>query len=104
MKEIKKFSQLLDLFVFDINKQMQIKGKDPSVYDVWKKIIKKDDVLLDVILEDIKDSIIVLRVRHPGIAQQIRMKEKKIISIFNKELPKLKLIGIDIIIHSVFMN
>lgn len=104
MKEIKKFSQLLDSFVFDINKQMEKKNKDINAYTIWEKIRKKDDVLLDVILEDIKDSIIVLRVRHPGIAQQIRMKEKKIISIFNKELPKLKLIGIDIIIHSVFMN
>ena len=104
MKEIKKFSQLLDSFVFNINKQMEKKNKDINAYTIWEKIRKKDDVLLDVILEDIKDSIIVLRVRHPGIAQQIRMKEKKIISIFNKELPKLKLIGIDIIIHSVFMN
>jgi len=104
VKEIKKFSQLLDSFVFDINKQMEKKNKDINAYTIWEKIRKKDDVLLDVILEDIKDSIIVLRVRHPGIAQQIRMKEKKIISIFNKELPKLKLIGIDIIIHSVFMN
>lgn len=102
MKEIKKFSQLIDLFVFDINKQMQIKGKDPSVYDVWKKIIKKDTIFSDVELEDIRDFTIILRVRHPGIAQQIRMKEKKIISIFNKKLPKLKLMGIDIIIHSVF--
>ena len=104
MKEIKKFSQLLDSFVFDINKQMQRKNKDVNAYTIWEKIIKKKLIFSDVVLEDVKDSIIVLRVRHPGIAQQIRMKEKKIISIFNKELPKLKIIGINIIIHSTFVN
>ena len=84
MKETKKLSELIPHFIDRIVKETNLKIECSDVHNIWKDLIKEENLPLDSTLEDIDGSAIIIHVNHPGSAQQIRMKEKIIIQAFNK--------------------
>ena len=85
-------------FLLDIEKKMGRENKDVKVYDVWDEVIQKENMTFGVSLEDVRNSTLIVYARHPGMAQQIRLKSKKILLAFNKKLPNLKVNKISIIL------
>ena len=104
MKEIKKLSDLMSAFISDINEKMERENKDVRIYDIWEEIKEKEKLPAEVLLEDVKNSFLIVKVSHPGVAQQIRMKKNVIINIFNARYNLLNLKGIKIILESKLKN
>ena len=102
MKEISKLSGLVEHFLLDIENKMGRENKDIKVYDIWEEVMQKEGMIFDVSLEDVRDSSLIVYVKHPGMAQQIRFKSKKILAMFKERLPTLKLNKIVIMIKDEF--
>ncbi|MGP1414561.1 MAG: DciA family protein [Treponema sp.] len=102
MKEIKKFSNLLDDYISTLTAQMQSKKKNINVYNYWETILEKENLSSNSYLDDFKNDTLFIRVEHPGIAQQIRIKTNKIINDFKNAFPDLNIRKINIIVDAVF--
>ena len=102
MKGIKKLSSLLDVYVSLLTNKMQDKKKNISIYNYWEVIMEKESLSINSYLDDFKNNTLFVHVDHPGVAQQIRMKNKKIISEFKNKFPELDIKKINIIVDSVF--
>jgi len=100
VKEISKLSELMKEFLSDIEKKIDRENKDIKVYDVWDEIIRKESMKGDISLEDIRNSSLMVYVKHPGMAQQIRLKSRKILSEFNARFPNLKVSKINIMLKN----
>jgi len=97
--EINKVSELMKSFLLYVEKKMQRENRDVRVYDIWDKVIKKENISFGASLEDVKGSSLIVHVRHSGVAQQIRLKSRKLLSAFNEEVPDLKIKKISIFIE-----
>ena len=102
MKEIKSFSNLLKDYISILTTRMENKKKNVNIYDAWEEIVKKENLSSSSYLDDCRDNTIFIRVEHPGMAQQIKMKNNKIIKEFKDKFPNLNIKKINIIIDSVF--
>lgn len=102
MKEIKKLSKLLEAYVSALTERMQNRKKDINIYNYWDVVIKKENLPFNSYLNDFKNNIFFVHVDHPGNAQQIRMKSKKIINDFNITFPDLNIKKINIIVDVNF--
>ena len=107
MKEINKLSELVGCFLLDVEKKMERENKDIKVYDVWDEIVNKENMSIGISLEDVKNGTLIVHAKHPGMAQQIRLKTKKILSVFKEKVPNVKVNKIKIVLKddfSSFMN
>ena len=102
MKEIKGLSRLLDDYISLLTIQMDNKKRNISIYDAWEDIIEKENLSSNSYLDDFKNGTIIIRVEHPGAAQQIRMKNKQIINEFKNTFPDLNVYKLNIIVDTVF--
>lgn len=102
MKEINKLSELVGCFLLDIEKKMERENKDIKVYDVWDEIVNKENMSIGISLEDVKNGTLIVHARHPGMAQQIRLKTKKILSAFKEKVPNVKVNKIKIVLKDDF--
>lgn len=101
MKEVKKFSDLLDSYISVLNLRMQNKKKNVDIYDLWQEIAENENISSNSYLDNFNNNTIFIHVDHPCIAQQIRMKKKMIIEEFKVKFPNLNIKKINIIIDSV---
>lgn len=90
----------MNLFISDISKKMEAENKDLYIYDIWEKIKISENIPLSASLEDVKNSCLIIKASHPGIAQQIRIKKNDIIKIFNTKCPSINLRNIKIVLES----
>jgi Protein of unknown function (DUF721). len=102
MKEIKKLSDLLDTYISILTQRMRSRKKDVNIYNQWEIIAEKENLSFDSYLDDFKNNTLFIHVNHPGNAQQIRMKSKKIINEFNGVFPNLNVKKINISVDTVF--
>lgn len=102
MKEVKKLSKLLDAYVSILTERMKNRKKDVNIYNYWDIVVEKENLPFNSYLDDFKNNIFFVHVDHPGNAQQIRMKSKKIITDFNITFPSLNVKKINIIIDANF--
>ena len=100
MKEISRLSELMKKFLLDVEKKMDRENKDIKVYDVWDEIMKKENMKGSISLEDIRNSSLIVHVKHSGMAQQIRLKSRKILSAFKVKLPDLKVNKINVMLKN----
>ena len=102
MKEVRKLSELLDAYISILTQRMKDRKKDLNIYNQWDVIVEKENLPSDSYLEDFKNNTLLIHVNHPGNAQQIRMKNRKIINEFNNTFPNLNVKKINIIIDDTF--
>ena len=102
MKEIKKISDLLDSYISFLTMRMQNRKKNIDIYNQWEIIVEEENLPIESYLDDVKSNTLFVHVSHPGNAQQIRMKNKKIIDIFNNTFSDLNIKKMIIIIDTVF--
>ncbi len=102
MREVKKLSNLLDIYISILTQRMQNRKKDVNIYNYWEIISEQENLSSDSYLDDFKNNTLFVHVSHPGNAQQIRMKNKKIINSFNIRFPNLNIKKINITIDAIF--
>ena len=91
MKEIKSFSNLLKDYISILTTRMENKKKNVNIYDAWEEIVKKENLSSSSCLDDCRDNTIFIRVEHPGMAQQIKMKNNKNLFMFLMNIKYLKM-------------